>query len=319
MEQMRPSFYPKGMKSSNLGTFQLAQTCHKYGSCPEGTVPIRRKGKYYNPTFLRKHYYPRLSPTSRSNNIINNNTTREYAIIGARGNFLGAQEEINLWKPFTETNGMSTSQIWVASGEYKDLNTIEFGWHVSQEIYGDDQPRLFTHWTGCFNLLCDGFVHTSSYVSLGCNFTEVSTFKGDQKDARFSIRKDKSTGNWWVQVQDFAVGYYPSALFTELSKTTTSVQWGGGGGEVINDNSKGRHTSTQMGSGHFPSEGGLKTSSYFNWVQVFDENYIVKVPENVAKEVTNPNCYDLKIDDDHYNTNGYGFYYGGLGYNDKCQ
>ncbi|KAI3917231.1 hypothetical protein MKW92_001217 [Papaver armeniacum] len=319
MKQMRPSFYPKGMKSSSLGTFQLAQTWHKYGSCPEGTIPIRRKGKYYNPTFLRKHHYPRLSPTSQSNN----NTVREYAIIGAQGNFVGGRAQINLWKPFTETNEMSTSQIWIASGEYQDLNTIEFGWHVSQEIYSDDQPRLFTHWTtdgysksGCFNLLCDGFVHTSPYVSLGCNFTEVSTFNGDQKDARFIIRKDKSNGNWWVQVQDLPVGYYPSTLFTKLSNTATSVQWGG---EIVYDNSKGRHTSTQMGSGHFPSEGGLKTSSYFNWVQVVDENHIIQVPENIAKEVTNPNCYDLEIDYDHYNTNGYAFYYGGPGYNDKCQ
>ncbi|KAI3914634.1 hypothetical protein MKW92_034764 [Papaver armeniacum] len=228
--QMRPSFYPKGMKSSSLGTFQLAQTWHKYGSCPEGTIPIRRKGKYYNPTFLRKHHYPRLSPTSQSNN----NTFREYAIIGVQGNFVGARAQINLWKPFTETNEMSMSQIWIASGEYQDLNTIGFGWHVSQEIYGDDQPRLFTQWTtngysksGCFNLLCDGFVHTSPDFSLGCNFTEVSTFNGDQKDARFIIRKDKSSGNWWVEVQDVPVGYYPSTLFTKLSKTTTSVQWGG--------------------------------------------------------------------------------------------
>ncbi|XP_026432034.1 uncharacterized protein LOC113329372 isoform X1 [Papaver somniferum] len=321
--QMRPSFYQKGMNSSNLGTFQLAQTWHKYGSCPEGTIPIRRKGKYYNPVFLRKHYYPRLSPTSPSNNIINNNTTREYAIIEARGNFLGAAAQINLWKPFTETNEMSTSQIWIASGEYQDLNTIEVGWHVSQDIYGDDQPRLFAHWTtdgytrsGCFNLLCDGFVQTSSDFSLGCNFTEVSTFNGDQKDATFSISNDRSNGNWWVLMQGLPVGYYPSSLFTELSKTVTSVQWGG---EIIINNNKGRHTSTQMGSGHFPSEGGLKTSSYFNWVQVFDENHIVHTPENIEKKVTNPNCYDLEIDSDHYSTNGYGFYYGGPGYNIKCQ
>ncbi|KAI3960520.1 hypothetical protein MKW98_003019 [Papaver atlanticum] len=320
--QMRPRFYPKGMKSSNLGTFQIAQTWHKYGSCPEGTIPIRRKQKNYNPTFLRKHHYPKLSPTSQSNS----NAVPEYAIIGVQGNFNGAGAKINLWKPFTETNEMSTSQIWVASGEFKDLNTIEVGWHVSQRIYGDDQPRLFTYWTtdgylssGCFNLLCDGFVHTSLDISLGCNFTEVSTFNGDQKDATFSIQKDQSSGNWWVQVQDIPVGYYPSALFTKLSETATAVEWGG---EIINDNSKGRHTSTQMGSGHFPSEGGLKTSSYFNWVQVLDKNYIIKQAGNVGnveKVVTNPNCYNLEIDSDHYDTNGYSFYYGGPGYNDKCK
>ncbi|KAI3846080.1 hypothetical protein MKW92_009516 [Papaver armeniacum] len=74
-----------------------------------------------------------------------------------------------------------------------------------------------------------------------------------------------------------------------------------------------------MGSGHFPSEGGLKTSSYFNWIQVVDENNMTKDPENVEIFVTNPACYDLKIDNKNYDTNGYGFYYGGPGYNDKCQ
>ncbi|KAI3835683.1 hypothetical protein MKX03_015286 [Papaver bracteatum] len=42
--QLGPSSYPKGMKMDNLGTLQLTQTCHKYGSCLTGTIPIRRKG-----------------------------------------------------------------------------------------------------------------------------------------------------------------------------------------------------------------------------------------------------------------------------------
>ncbi|KAI3935342.1 hypothetical protein MKW98_027162 [Papaver atlanticum] len=126
----------------------------------------------------------------------------------------------------------------------------------------------------------------------------------------------KSSGHWWVQLQGILVGYYLSTLFTEISRMTTIVEWGG---EIINLKNKGRHTSTQMGVGHFASEGGLKTSSYFNWVQVSDENNMIRDPENVKKEVTNPNCYDLEIDNDHYGTNGYDFYYVGPGYNDKCQ
>ncbi|KAI3967646.1 hypothetical protein MKW92_040379 [Papaver armeniacum] len=286
------------------GTLELTQTWHKYGSCPEGTIPIRRNGKNYNPTILRKHHYTRLSPfktlvTSKSNNTIDNYNLHEH---------------------------MSISQIWVFSGEDKDLNTVEAGWHVYKDMYGDDQTRFFIYWTmdgylrsGCYNLLCHGFVQTTSNISLGCNFTEVSTFNGDQKDATFSIQKlgrTKVVETGGVQLQGISVGYYPSALFTELSRTSTKVEWGG---EIVNLKNKGQHTSTQMGSGHFPSEGGLKTSSYFNWVQVFDENNMVKDPENVRTKAKNPNCCNLKIDDEHYGTNGYGFYYGGPGYNDKCQ
>ncbi|RZC44823.1 hypothetical protein C5167_037766, partial [Papaver somniferum] len=187
-----------------------------------------------------------------------------------------------------------------------------------------NQPLLCNHTiqadgymnSGCYNLLCNGFVHTTPNISLGCNFREVSTFNGNQKDATFGIHKDQNSGHWWVQLQGISVGYYPSSLFTELSKTAILVEWGG---EIINKKSKGRHTSTQMGSGHFPSEGGLKTSSYFNWVQVVDENNMIKDPENIDQYVTNPKYCDLKIDDDNYDTYGYGFYYEGPGYNDRCQ
>ncbi|RZC64432.1 hypothetical protein C5167_008121 [Papaver somniferum] len=40
--QRRPSMYPKKLKLDNLGTLQLTQTWHKYGTCPQGTIAIRR-------------------------------------------------------------------------------------------------------------------------------------------------------------------------------------------------------------------------------------------------------------------------------------
>ncbi|KAI3866210.1 hypothetical protein MKX03_005172 [Papaver bracteatum] len=317
---MRPSSYSKRMKFDSFGTLQLTQTWHKYGLCPKGTILIRRKEKNYDPTLFRKH----LSPSQPDNE--------------------GTHE-----KPQTETpTEISVSQIWVSVGHKENLNTIEVGWEVGRSIYGDDQPRFFyildckyfTHkliyyiyffsciififflytdnyvGSGCYNLLCEGFVHTTSSVALGCNFTELSTFNGSQKNATFSIHKDKRSGNWWIQLQGIPIGYYPSSLFSELSNTATQIDWGG---EITNEKSKGRHTSTQMGSGHFPSEGGLNIFSYFNWVQLVDENNLIKDPQYVKKSVTNPNFYNLQIDEDHYDTNGYGFYYGGIGYNDKCK
>ncbi|KAI3893631.1 hypothetical protein MKX03_006209 [Papaver bracteatum] len=321
--QMTPSSQAKGIKSDDFGLLQLAQSWHKYGSCPEGTIPIRRKGKNYGSTILRKNNPPKSAAYKTHVTSHSDIGGHEYATIAVVGNFLGAQAKINLWKPVTETSEISVSQIWLVAGKGESLNTIEAGWEVDQKLYGDDYTRFFVYWTadgynkiGCYNLVCDGFVHTSSDISLGCIFTEMSIFNDNQKDATFSIHKDKSSGNWWVQLQGIPVGYYPSSLFPKLSEMGTSVSWGG---EITNWRSKGRHTSTQMGSGHFPSEGGLKKSSYFNWVQVVDENNVAKDPENVVIKISNPNCYDLKIDNDHHDTNGYGFYYGGPGYNDNCQ
>ncbi|KAI3924757.1 hypothetical protein MKW92_028413 [Papaver armeniacum] len=320
--QIRPIIYPKNIKLDNLGTLKLTQTWHKYGTCPKGTIPIRRDiGKHYHS--MRKHRHPRYSHIKTPNKLDPNfiRDGHEYAAIKVHGNFLGAQAKINLWNPFVETRvEMSISQIWVAAGENDDLNTIEVGWQVYQIRYGDYQTRFFIIWTTddykhyCYNLECPGFVHTSSDIAVGCNFTDISTFKGDQKDVSFSVHKDQNTGNWWISVQSIPVGYYPSSLFTQLSKKADDIEFGG---EIYGERSKGRHTLTQMGSGHFPSEGGFGISSFFNHVQVIDENNEAKDPENVDTYVSDPNCYDLKIDNKR--TNGYGFYYGGPGYNDNCQ
>ncbi|KAI3856347.1 hypothetical protein MKX03_003361 [Papaver bracteatum] len=317
--QMRPSMSPKNIKLDNFGTLQLTQTWHKYGTCPQGTIPIRRNIKDYRPTLSRKHRLSKFSPSNTPNKMTDGH---EYAIITVHGKFLGGQAKINLWNPTVETPvEISVAQIWAFAGPgTANFNSIEAGWEVCQPRYGDYQTRFFILWTtdsyinSCTNLECEGFVQISPDIALGCNFTEMSTFKGDQKDATFSIHKDPSSGNWWIQVQGTTVGYYPSSLFTLLSKKPATMEFGG---EIFNERSKGRHTTAQMGSGHFPSEGGLGVSSYFHHVQVFDENNEAKNPENIVSHVTNPNCYDLKIDEKY--TNGYGFYYGGPGYNDNCQ
>ncbi|XP_026419913.1 uncharacterized protein LOC113315885 [Papaver somniferum] len=103
--QMERSSYPKGMKSDNFGTFQLTQTWHKYGLYQEGTIPIRRKGKNYDPKLLHKHRPLRLSPYKTnitSPDDVNEFHGHEYATIALEGNFLGAQAKINLWQPVTE-------------------------------------------------------------------------------------------------------------------------------------------------------------------------------------------------------------------------
>ncbi|KAH0877114.1 hypothetical protein HID58_064508 [Brassica napus] len=53
----------------------------------------------------------------------------------------------------------SLAQIWVTSGSYEnqDLNTLETGWQVYPNKYGDHQPRLFTYWTVSFLLFFFAF------------------------------------------------------------------------------------------------------------------------------------------------------------------
>lgn len=128
-------------------------------------------------------------------------------------------------------------------------------------------------------------------------------------------RQDLSTGNWWLQVGTTLVGYWPSALFTHLSTGgATKVHWGG---EVLNFNFSGRHTTTQMGSGRFPSE-GYKKAAYFRSLGLVspESPRTINPPNSLSTQADNRNCYDISIG----NTRAWGlhFFYGGPGFGPRC-
>ncbi|CAN1852972.1 hypothetical protein LINPERHAP1_LOCUS40815 [Linum perenne] len=117
-------------------------------TCPEGTIPIRRtteddilRASSLN-TFgkkLRRH----VRRDTNSNG-------HEHAVGYVSGDqYYGAKASINVWAPqVTNQYEFSLSQMWVISGSFgDDLNTIEAGWQVSPELYGDNYPRFFTYWT----------------------------------------------------------------------------------------------------------------------------------------------------------------------------
>lgn len=91
------------------------------------------------------------------------------------------------------------------------------------------------------------------------------------------------------------------------------VEWGG---EVVNSEPGGRHTDTQMGSGHFPSETFGK-ASYFSNLQIVDATNNLRSPASINTFSENSACYDVQ--DDFNEDWGYFFYYGGPGWSDECQ
>ncbi|GKC01809.1 carboxyl-terminal proteinase, partial [Tanacetum coccineum] len=157
----------------------------------------------------------------------------------------GARAKLNVWAPnVTNENEFSLSQIWVISDPPGPLNTIEAGWMVYQELYGDTSPRLFIYWTndgyqksGCYNLMCSGFVQTNQKISLGAALAPVSTYNGTQYDIGISIWKDPKGGNWWLSlghdlIASNLIGYWPSTLFTYLGHHANLIEFGG---EVLNN------------------------------------------------------------------------------------
>jgi hypothetical protein len=70
--------------------------------------------------------------------------------------YKGTEVFINVWEPVVvEPHDFSLAQLWFlntglaypSSSSSSLLNTIEAGWQVYPEFYGDDQPRLFIYWT----------------------------------------------------------------------------------------------------------------------------------------------------------------------------
>ncbi|WOH16562.1 hypothetical protein DCAR_0936118 [Daucus carota subsp. sativus] len=320
-QPLDPPERPKGRHLGEMPSenYQLWSVSGEF--CPEGTVPIRRTTEQdvlrasSVRRFGRKFQRPVRRDTSSSGH--------EHAVGYVSGQqYYGAKASINVWAPRVASRyEFSLSQMWVISGSFgNDLNTIEAGWQVSPELYGDNYPRFFTYWTtdayqttGCYNLLCSGFVQTNNRIAMGAAISPRSSYHGGQFDISILVWKDPKHGNWWLEFgSGTLVGYWPAFLFTHLRTHATMVQYGG---EVVNTRSSGYHTPTQMGSGHFAWEGFGK-ASYFRNLQVVDwGNNLIPLP-NLRVLADHPDCYDIRGGINRVWGNY--FYYGGPGRNSRC-
>ncbi|MBA0738747.1 hypothetical protein Gogos_012072 [Gossypium gossypioides] len=317
-----PPERPSGVNPNGMGgeDFQLWSMSGE--SCPEGTIPIRRTSEE---DMLRASSVRRFGRKRPRRRVRRDSTSNghEHAVGYVSGDqYYGAKASINVWTPRVSNQyEFSLSQMWVISGSFgDDLNTIEAGWQVSPELYGDNYPRFFTYWTtdayqatGCYNLLCSGFVQTNNRVAIGAAISPTSSYNGGQFDISLLIWKDPKHGNWWLEFgSGVLVGYWPSFLFTHLRDHASMVQFGG---EVVNSRAGGFHTSTEMGSGHFAGQGFGK-ASYFRNLQVVDwDNNLIPL-SNLRVLADHPNCYD--IEGGINRVWGNYFYYGGPGRNVKC-
>ncbi|KAM0020114.1 putative neprosin [Helianthus debilis subsp. tardiflorus] len=124
--------------------------------------------------------------------------------------------------------------------------------------------------------------------------------------------KEPRSGDWWLQLGDEQIGYWPSSLFSYLSASASQIQWGG---EVVNSRSNGHHTTTEMGSGRF-SEQGLSKASYIRNIETVDESNHLRTPNNIYTNADENSCYDILAGIDG-NWGSY-VYFGGPGRNINC-
>ncbi|XP_068655382.1 protein neprosin-like [Aristolochia californica] len=239
--QMRPSFVPKRritMTSSSNMSMEI-DIGLPGGGCPKGTVPIRRvqmqhllgAGSVSN--FGKKHYR-----NFSSTNILEPWHSYHWGVIRTkRGEFYGTAADVNVWKPEVQYDEKySSAQVWLIGGPEDDLNTVEAGWMVNGQIFGDRETRLFAFWTadghrntGCINTLCPGFVSVNERYPLGLPIRPVSVRHGAQFHISVYVFKDVEV--WWLLLNNEPVGFWPKKLFNHLNDKIDVVQWGG---EVYN-------------------------------------------------------------------------------------
>ncbi|XP_048573942.1 uncharacterized protein LOC125554424 [Triticum urartu] len=327
--QMCPSYNPKGMQHhSNITPHLITQTWHQNGKCPKDTIPIRRtKEEHVLRASSVRRFGTKMPRSIPLVNPINDTNTpnilrgHQYAAASARyDKCYGSKGTFNMWKPaIARANDFSLTQLWITAGSYNgnNLNTIEVGWQVYPNLYGDSNTRLFIYWTrdayqttGCYNLLCSRFIQTSNQITIGGSISPTSTYGGTQYDIDILVWKDRAGGNWWLQVGGYNVGYWPSYIFSDLAHSASTIMWGG---EIFSPDVG--QTSTHMGSGHFPNEGFGKASHIKN-IQVVNSSNCLNPPRDVGLITEQNNCYNVQSG--NYGDWGTYIYYGGPGNNPNC-
>ncbi|CAA7025955.1 unnamed protein product [Microthlaspi erraticum] len=343
--QMKPSvkFDAKKTTIPNNGTSKpiTSQIWSKSGNCPKGTIPVRRvsredisrasspyhfgKKTHQRYSFLDKalEHKGNFNLTAKKRNQGGPQTRSDAVIVALGFNFLGAQSDINVWNPpRVQAGDYSTAQIWLFAGISDTFESIEAGWMVNPGVFGDSRTRLFTYWTrdaytktGCINLLCSGFVQTTTKFALGAAIEPVSRISGDQYSIFVSMFLDPNSGNWWLTCGNNVMGYWPGTLFSNLKHSATAVQWGG---EVNSDNvgTKKPHTKTSMGSGEWASDFFGEACFHTN-VRIKDYSLQIKYPQYLSEYVDEYNCYSAKLHRDTYISEPH-FYFGGPGQNRLC-
>ncbi|CEJ83149.1 hypothetical protein VHEMI03171 [[Torrubiella] hemipterigena] len=244
---------------------------------PPGTVPVlRRDNKMTIPKvvppapgskpksridrrqYAQKHWY-----ASSSQNWDGHGTSGHFSMYNA---YVYSDSDFSL----LQLAAIRENVPGVVGTGYTGLQTVESGW-IHYARYGRN-PTLFTFYTtnghGTYgDNLCSwntdhkGWVQVDNTYYPGMEMTPLATVGGDANEFAIDVLLDK--GNWWIGINGKWIGYYPASMFTRngntadqtLESKTNRVDWYG---EVYQD--EGALTTTDMGSGHFASEGYGKSA-----------------------------------------------------------
>ncbi|XP_043703766.1 uncharacterized protein LOC122653874 [Telopea speciosissima] len=227
---------------------------------------------------------------------------------------------MSIHNPPVSTNQYSGAFMWVQGGQ----DQVQVGWHVNPRLYGDNKTHFFGYWTaddsqrtGCFNVICNGFIQVNREIPIGAPFTKTSTYGGEICEEATYLFQDHNSGNWWVSIgQNMSnVGYWPRELFNTIKESAPVVGWRG---EVYA--LQGEKT-PPMGTGRYRYKSSFyrypdaRTTAFFRAVRVVGEDNIGRGPNDKSLQLVRDgkNCYqvhDFPYMDDYYR---HTFFYGGSG------
>ncbi|XP_039806480.1 uncharacterized protein LOC120670450 [Panicum virgatum] len=189
---------------------QLHQTWWKNGSCPAGTVPIRRDSSRANPEIaeLVRRSSPFGRPGSSRAGSYNQSAmaappggkVEVAAAFATNAPYLGARARLPYWKVNVHPAG-EFSMSYILIGNTLDTDYVA--------IKGADPPP-----------------HLTNQIAVGL--------------------VDPAGNRWWVSVMDQEIGYYPESVFNTRFPDAAYVEMGG---RVLDSRPGGKHTTTPMGSG----------------------------------------------------------------------
>ncbi|KAM7274585.1 hypothetical protein ACFE04_016451 [Oxalis oulophora] len=317
--QLLPTFDLEWEQSKQIDEKPITQLWELSGSCPDGTIPIKR---------IKRNILLRESFFANKNLSINSKKSSKavYEEAGAYvygGKYFGARGNINIWNPQVQKGEFSKALISVIGSNNPDtiVDSIEAGWHVNPTMNGDSKTRLFFSWTNkgdknfCYDLRCPGFVQVSKKVVIGGVLMPYSVYGSKQQFMlNLIIWRDSVSGHWWLIVGKEKVGYWPKSLFSYLRKGASRAMWTGRIKNYIDTSD--HHTTTQMGSGHFATEDYGK-ASYISNIYIADERNNMIEP-SLLSYISRPECYSFTNPpiNPFFRTH---IYFGGPGRNKDCE
>ncbi|RZC86483.1 hypothetical protein C5167_030560 [Papaver somniferum] len=273
--QMVPSSIPEETTRKNISSSIYRSSNIDNGfrneKCPPGTVPIRRTKKEdlintqkLLPNTIASH------PNAYTLSPMNNHVISIVEFSNTKA-FFGATAYMSVHELKLDNNQFSTAQIWIKNGPDEEVNSIEFGWMVYPALFGDSRTRLFGYWTadnqketGCFDVLCPGFVQVDSDVSLGAIIEPLSVYGKDAWELPVKVYRDPQTGNWWL-ITDKTIGYWPKEIFTHLANNASIIRFGGVAG------AQPQMPAPPMGNGYFPQLQDFLKTAYMREMKYIDE------------------------------------------------